>query len=118
VTAAYGIENLTEPLRRPWPLTGAQSSDPDRPAARTTAGLALTGADFGNVQIADPATGSLILVTQVGLGPEFPEHFTVVGGDSQSVCGWTATHRAQTVVADVRYDPGFAPHREIAGAAG
>ena len=80
--------------------------------------LALTGADFGNVQIADPATGSLMLVTQAGFGPEFLEYFAVVDGDSQSVCGRTAKRRAQTVVADVRSDPGFAPHREITAAAG
>ena len=73
---------------------------------------------MGNIQIADPATGSLMLVTQAGFGPEFLEYFTVVDGDSQSVCGRAAKHRAQTVVADVRSDPGFAPHREIAAAAG
>ncbi len=80
--------------------------------------LALTGADLGNIQIADPATGSLMLVAQAGFGPEFLEYFTVVDGDSQSVCGRAAKHRAQTVVADVRSDPGFAPHRQIAAAAG
>ena len=52
-----------------------------------------------------------MLVTQAGFGPEFLEYFTVVDGDSQSVCGRAAKHRAQTVVADVRSDPGFAPHR-------
>jgi len=80
--------------------------------------LALTGADFGNVQIVDPATGSLMLVTQAGFGPEFLEYFAVVNGDSQSVCGRAAKQCAQTVVADVRSDPGFKPHREIAAAAG
>jgi GAF domain len=59
-----------------------------------------------------------MLVTQAGFGPEFLEYFAVVDGDSQSVCGRTAKRRAQTVVADVRSDPSFAPHREIAAAAG
>jgi GAF domain-containing protein len=80
--------------------------------------LALTGADSGNVQIADPATGSLTLVTQAGFGPEFLEYFAVVNDDSRSVCGRAAKQCAQTVVADVRSDPGFGPHREIAAAAG
>jgi GAF domain len=80
--------------------------------------LALTGADFGNVQIADPATRSLTLVTHAGFGPEFLEYFAVVNGDNRSVCGRAAKVCAQTVVADVRSDPGFAPHREIAAAAG
>jgi hypothetical protein len=33
--------------------------------------LALTGADFGNVQLLDPASGALTLVTQSGFGSEF-----------------------------------------------
>ena len=33
--------------------------------------MALVGGDFGNIQIVDPATGSLRLVTQAGFGPEF-----------------------------------------------
>jgi hypothetical protein len=37
VTAGDGTENLTEPLQRAGPLTGGQSCDHDRPAARTTA---------------------------------------------------------------------------------
>jgi len=78
--------------------------------------LALTGANFGNVQIADPATGSLMLVTQAGFGPKFLEYFAVVHGDSQSVCGRAAKRCAQTIAAEVRSDPGFAPHREIAAA--
>jgi len=59
-----------------------------------------------------------MLVTQARFGPEFLEYFAVVDGDSQSVCGRAAKRCAQTVVADVRSDPGFAPHREIAAAAG
>jgi hypothetical protein len=47
---------------------------------RVAGALALTGADLGNIQIADPATGSLMLVTQAGFGPEFLEYFTVVDG--------------------------------------
>ena len=79
--------------------------------------MALVGGDFGNMQILDPATGSLRLVTQAGFGREFCEYFAVVD-DGHSACGQAARQCAQTVIADVRTDPGFAPHREIAAAAG
>ncbi len=62
--------------------------------------LSLTGADFGNIQILDPATGSLKIVTQAGFGPEFLDYFAVVD-DNQSACGRAARQGAQIVVADV-----------------
>jgi GAF domain len=79
--------------------------------------LSLTGADFGNVQLLDPATGALTIVTQSGFGSEFTDYFAVVD-DDHSACGRAARHGAQTVIADVTTDRGFAPHREIAAAAG
>jgi hypothetical protein len=79
--------------------------------------LALTGADFGNVQLVDLATGALKIVTQSGFGPEFTDYFAVVD-DGHSACGRAARDCAQTVIADVTTDPGFMPHREIAAAAG
>jgi hypothetical protein len=79
--------------------------------------LALTRADFGNVQLLDPASGALTIVTQSGFGSEFTDYFAVVD-DDHSACGRAARHCAQTVIADVTTDPGFAPHREIAAASG
>lgn len=38
--------------------------------------------------------------------------------DDGSACGRTARQHAQTVIADVDTDPGFAPHREVAAASG
>lgn len=78
--------------------------------------LSLTGADFGNIQILDPATGSLKIVTHVGFSSEFLDYFAVV--DDHAACGRAARQGAQIVIADVHTDPGFAPHREIAAAAG
>ncbi len=72
--------------------------------------LSLMGADFGTVQLLDPVTGSLWLVTQQGFGPDFLDYFAVVD-DGHSAC-------TQAVIADVTTDPDFAPHREIAAAAG
>lgn len=45
-------------------------------------------ADFGNVQLLDPVSGSLRLVTQFGFGSRFIDYFSVVKDDS----GATAQH--------------------------
>jgi GAF domain len=79
--------------------------------------LSLMGADFGNIQLLDPVTGSLRIVTQSGFGPEFLEYFAVVD-DGHSACGRAAQECAQAVITDVTADPGFAPHRDIAAASG
>jgi GAF domain-containing protein len=75
------------------------------------------GTDRGNVQIVDPATGSLLIAVQAGFSDEFVEYFASVD-DSGSACGRAAHQVAQTVTADVTSDPDFAPHREIAAASG
>jgi GAF domain len=79
--------------------------------------LALMRADFGTLQLLDPVTGSLRLVTQSGLDPGFVEHFAVVD-DDHSACGRAARDCAQIVIADVNANPEFAPHRGIAAASG
>jgi hypothetical protein len=79
--------------------------------------LWLTGADFGDIQLIDPAAGSLKIITQSGFGPEFLDYFAVVD-DGHSACGRAAQAGAQVVIADVTVDPGFAPHRDIAAASG
>jgi GAF domain-containing protein len=79
--------------------------------------LSMLRADRGNVQIVDPASGSLRIAAQAGFSDEFLEYFAVVD-DNGSACGRAARHLAQTVIVDVNTDPRFAPHREIAAAAG
>ena len=78
--------------------------------------LILAAADRGNVQILDPATGSLRIAAQCGFDAEFLEYFAVVD-DGRSACGRAAKERTQTVIVDVDIDAGFAPHRDIAAAA-
>lgn len=78
--------------------------------------LALAAADRGNVQVLDPATGSLRIAAQCGFGAEFLEYFAVVD-DVRSACGRAARELAQTVITDVGIDAWFAPHRDIAAAA-
>jgi GAF domain-containing protein len=79
--------------------------------------LSLGGADRGNLQLVDPATGSLVIVAEHGFSPEFLDYFAVVD-DDRSACGKAAKRRAQTLIVDVTTDPGFAPHRAIAAASG
>jgi GAF domain-containing protein len=79
------------------------------------AAMTLTGADRGNVQIADPMTGELRILTYTGFDQEFLDYFAVVR-DNSSACGRAASHRAQAIVADVDADTNFAPHRQIAAA--
>ena len=79
--------------------------------------LSLGGADRGNLQLVDPATGALVIVAEHGFGAEFLEYFAVVD-DDRSACGRAAKRHTQTFIVDVTTDPGFAPHRAIAEASG
>ena len=79
--------------------------------------LSLARADRGNIQILDPATGSLRIAAQRGFGAEFLDYFAAVD-DDRSACGRAARGCAQTVIADVNADESFAPHRDIAAASG
>lgn len=79
--------------------------------------LSLAGADRGNIQLLDPATGSLRIAAQRGFGAEFLDYFAAVD-DDRSACGRAAKERAQTVIVDVNRDESFAPHRDIAAASG
>lgn len=77
--------------------------------------LELVGADRGNVQILDPATGSLTIAAQHGFDAGFLDYFAVVD-DDRSACGRAARERAQAVIVDVTIDARFAAHRDIAAA--
>jgi GAF domain-containing protein len=79
--------------------------------------ISLTGGDFGNVQLCDLARGTLRIATQSGFNSEFLEYFAAVDDDS-SACGRAARQGSQTVIVDVKEDPAFAPHREIAAGSG
>jgi hypothetical protein len=64
-----------------------------RPGRRLGTLLPQVRGDFGNIQIVDPATGSLRLAIQAGFGPEFLDYFAVVE-DVHSVYGRTARQGA------------------------
>jgi hypothetical protein len=116
--AAWARFDLDEPrlARRLYSVTGDLREIPQLGlllAKALEGALDLAGADRGNIQVLDPATGSLRIAVQHGFGAEFLHYFAVVD-DDRSACGRAAKERAQTVIADVTVDARFAPHRDIA----
>ena len=79
--------------------------------------MALLNAERGNIQLLDPATGSLTIAVQCGFRAEFLEYFAVVN-DARSACGRAARGGSPVHITDVTRDSAFAPHREAAAAAG
>ena len=79
--------------------------------------MALLGADFGNVQLHDPESGTLRIVAQRGFEREFLDHFASVPAGT-GACGTALAQRARVVCDDVSADPSFAPHLKIMSAAG
>jgi len=68
--------------------------------------IEMARADFGNIQLFDPAERALRIVTSRGLGDEFLEYFAIVR-ISYSACAVAMQQNCQVVVSDVRNDPCF-----------
>jgi PAS domain S-box-containing protein len=81
------------------------------------AAIGLHNADFGLIRLCNSETGGLDVVAQRGFGKEFLEYFRDMRDDT-SACGMTLQRQACIVIEDIETDPGFAPHRAIAAAAG
>jgi signal transduction histidine kinase len=66
-------------------------------------GAAMRGvnAQFGDVQLFDPADNSLLLVSSSGLDAWFVEHYRRVGVDDDTVCANALRTRSQVLVEDV-----------------
>ena len=79
--------------------------------------IALQQADFGCVQLYNPATQALEMAAHHGFQQQFLEHFRECR-DETTVCGRALRSRARVIVEDVWDDPGFSSHRAIADAAG
>jgi signal transduction histidine kinase/PAS domain-containing protein len=77
-----------------------------------------SGADFGNIQIYNPAIEALEIVAQRGFDQDFLDHFRTVDACSSSACGAAIRSRTRITIEDVQLDPTFEPHRHIAAAAG
>jgi GAF domain-containing protein len=81
------------------------------------AAISLLDADFGNVQLYDPASHSLKIVVHRGFAQEFLDYFNAVPEGTGS-CGAAFKRRERVIVEDVLTDPIFRPHLEIVAAAG
>jgi GAF domain-containing protein len=71
------------------------------------AGIEITGADFGNIQLRNQGTDELKLVAHRGFGSDFVKFFETVHRGDDCVCGAAFKNAKQVVVEDVSTDPIF-----------
>ena len=82
------------------------------------ASIAMHRADFGNIQVYNPAIRKLEIVAQRGFKQDFIDSFRTVGIDDESACARAMRQGKQVTIEDVETDPAYVPYREIAAAAG
>jgi PAS domain S-box-containing protein len=82
------------------------------------AAIAMNRADFGNVQVFNPAVGALEIVAQRGFKQDFLNSFRTVSIGDESACARAMKQGRPVIIEDVESDPDYAPYREIAAAAG
>ena len=80
--------------------------------------IEMQGADFGDVQLYDEATGTLKIVAHRGVDQDFLNYFATVDADETSACGLALRSRAEIVIEDVNCHPDFACRRSIAASTG
>jgi PAS domain S-box-containing protein len=78
----------------------------------------LLGADMGNVQIVDAASGKLRISAQKGFEAEFLDFFREVAADDGCACGRALRSGDRVIVEDVEQDPLFASCLHIVRNAG
>ncbi len=81
-------------------------------------GMALLGADMGNIQLLNPQKQVLEIVAYRGFGPDFLEHFREVSAADSSACGRSLRSRRRIIIEDVDADEDHAPHRSVVASAG
>ncbi|WP_395739863.1 PAS domain S-box protein [Prosthecobacter sp.] len=80
--------------------------------------IALLGADFGNVQLFDPAAQMLRIAVHRGFKRPFLEFFQEVSTREGSACGRALRSGRRIIIEDVEKDPGYRHCRTVARAAG
>lgn len=82
--------------------------------------IAATGADMGNLQLVDPATGTLGIAASRGFGPPFLTFFAAVQSTDDSACGAALKQANRIIVPDVARSEIFMGHQsgEVLGEAG
>lgn len=68
--------------------------------------IAISGADFGNVQLIDPVTSDLRIAAQRGF-PAWWIDFWNIAAKGHGVCGSAVEHKARVIVEDVKESPLF-----------
>ncbi len=71
------------------------------------AAIAITGADKGNLQLLDPATGMLKIVAQKHFNPPFLKFFEYVDAGDATACGAALERLERVVVEDICESPVF-----------
>ncbi len=87
------------------PAPGAAAASACREAVAEAIGV--TGADMGNAQLVDPATGALRIVAQQGFDRDFLNFFEIVH-DEESACGTALAAGKPVWVPEVARSPIFA----------
>jgi C4-dicarboxylate-specific signal transduction histidine kinase len=82
-----------------------------------TATINIQHADFGNVQLRNPESHALEIVSQHGFNAELLEYFASVD-QSSAICGRAMQLRSRIIIEDVQTDVQCTPYRHIALAAG
>jgi signal transduction histidine kinase len=82
-----------------------------------SATIELQSADFGNVQLYDPDTGTSKIVAQRGFRQDVLDSVSRVHEDS-AAGGRALQRQERVIIEDVQIDPGFEPHRLVAASAG
>jgi PAS domain S-box-containing protein len=82
------------------------------------AAIAMLGAAMGSIQLYNPQTKALEIVTQRGFRKDFLDYFRAPRSSEGSACGRAARLRERVIIEDVQADPAYAPLRQIAASAG
>jgi signal transduction histidine kinase len=112
-TELLAMNRLHEFSTRSWEITELPALL-DQALAAT---MDIQQADFGNIQLCNPESHELEIVSQRGFNAKFFEYFAAAD-PSSTVGGRAMQSRSRMVIEDVECDAQFAPHRHIALAAG
>jgi signal transduction histidine kinase/ActR/RegA family two-component response regulator len=80
--------------------------------------MKLLGADMGTVQLFDPESNSLKIVSQSGLPEEFLKRFRTVRDDDGLACNRAVKNGERVLIEDLQTDPAYQLQRPIAASAG
>ena len=114
LSEAEALRRLNDASSRLWTTNNLQVGLEEMLAAT----IELLGADMGNVQLIDEATGKLTVAVQRGFGPGFLEFLREVSIEDGSACGRTLRSCERVIIEDVEQDPIFAPWLSIARESG